>query len=377
MNVIKTHTQPGGLVGNADRYQSQAKAAQPSQSDNAKAQDALLNKLADNIPGMQGSDLRKLDAEDFTPDKVAGRIAGFVSMGLANARADGRSEEDIAKLHQQAMKGIEKGFKDAQKILDDMGLLKGEIKSNIDTTYDLTMDAVKALQPGQPPGLALPSASFYASERYAQAESFSLSLTTQEGDQISIEFGNSSYYNASAGFSRNEDGSTAGFSIERGVASNLSFSINGDLNDEEMAAIESLLKDVNEIADDFFSGDVQQAFEKASEYRMDGSQLASMNLRLEQSQSYSAAAAYSRVGSLPAVDNGNALAPLQGLAGKLNGAVNDPKIAFMDQADQFVSELLDNLALQDSRYKDADADQQNKLDSNLQLLNDMMDSMFA
>ncbi|MCV6590614.1 MAG: DUF5610 domain-containing protein [Marinobacterium sp.] len=344
----------------------------------AKAKDTLLNRLAEHIPGVSPADMRSQKAEDFTPDNIAKDIAGFVGQGLDRARSEGRSEEDIQKMHAAAMRGIEKGFAEAKEILDGLNILKeGNIEQTIDETYDKTVDAVKALLPSENTSISAPrrsSEEFYAAERYSKAETFSLTLQTQEGDDVVIEFASGQYQQASVGGVNNANGSAYSASLERGNASSMSFSVKGDLNEAEMEAINNLLKDVNDIADEFFGGDIQAAFDKATEFEMDGSQLASMNLRLTRTETYSAASAYSSVGNmLPSAEQ---LAPLQDMGSKVGMLAEDPANAFMEEADKFISSILDSLVQQDIRYKDADDDSRAKLDKNLQQMQDMMAALF-
>ena len=343
-----------------------------------KSKDTLLNRLAEHVPGVSAEDMRKQKAEDFTPEKVAGRIAGYVGLGLANARAEGRSEADIEKMHAAAMRGIEKGFNEAKDILKELDILgQGNIEKTIDETFDKTMDAVKALLPSNdnlPSAPARASEAFYAEERYAKAETFSLSLKTKEGDDVVIEFASAQQQSSSVAAARSGGNSAAAASLERSSASSMNFSIQGDLNEEEVSAINDLLRDVNDIADEFFGGDIQAAFDKATEFEMDGSQLASMNLRLTRSESHSATSAYSSVGNMvPAME---ALEPLNDLSSKLNTLSEDPRNSFMDATGSLIASIVDSLIPQDSRYQNADDKGRELLDRNLQQMNSMMDALF-
>ena len=118
-----------------------------NKSDSVSATDHMLNKLAEKIPGMSSSEMKSLSADQFSPEKVADRIADFVSQGLEQARRDGKSEGELHKLYEQAVKGIEQGFSEAKDILKDMNLLSDDIEATIDTTIDLTMQKIDALNP--------------------------------------------------------------------------------------------------------------------------------------------------------------------------------------------------------------------------------------
>ena len=46
----------------------------------------------------------------------------------------------------QAREGVEKGFAEARKILDGMGMLKGRVAEDIDSTYDKIQAGLQGLQ---------------------------------------------------------------------------------------------------------------------------------------------------------------------------------------------------------------------------------------
>jgi hypothetical protein len=61
----------------------------------------------------------------------------------------------------------------------------------------------------------------------------------------------------------------------------LSLTVKGDLNDDEMAAIQAVFVQSAALADEFFAGDYAAAFESASALQIDAQQLAKVSLRLQ------------------------------------------------------------------------------------------------
>lgn len=199
------------------------------------------------------------------------------------------------------------------------------------------------------------STSLSAAERFSRSESFALELRTKEGDRVTITFDHASAFQASFGATRDGSGNSAAvYNVSRAERSSFQFSIQGDLNDDELNAIHNLIQDVSMIADDFFSGDLQSAFDQASEFRMDRSQLASMSLELKQSMQYTAAAAYQQVQQ---AGEGTPQAPGQRLGhmvGMLQQQQNAPELGFIDQVRSLQQQLLESLVQHDTRYRDAD-----------------------
>lgn len=336
----------------------------------ASAADKLVAKLAENIPGMSASEMKSLDANDYSPEKVASRISDFVAQGLEQARARGASDADLDRMYKAAVSGVEKGFKEATKILEDLNMLTPDISATIEQTKDLTFEALAGLAPTNETA-STRQTSISAAERYSKAESFSLDVMTQEGDKVSIRFNSEASQTASLGAYSDGNSSAVSFGLERSASSSYSFSVEGDLNEDELDALTTLIQDINLIAEDFFSGDVQDAFEQAAEFEMDKSELMNLNVTMTQSASYSAVAAYEQVQQLdnPLGNNGRHLGQMMN---NFDNLVANPAMAFLEDSSLFGVDLLDSLIHQDIRHKDADEESQSKLDDNFGLLRDLM-----
>lgn len=336
----------------------------------ASAADKLVDKLAENIPGMSASEMKGLDANDYSPEKVALRISDFVAQGLEQARSRGASDADLDRMYKAAVSGVEKGFKEATEILKELDMFTADISATIDQTKDLTFEALAGIAPSGDTSSSRQT-SISAAERYSKAESFSMDVMTKEGDKVSIRFNSEASQTASLGAYSDGNSSAISYGIERNASSSYSFSVEGDLNEDELDALTTLIQDINLIADDFYSGDVQDAFEQATELEMDKSQLMNLNVTMTQSASYSAVAAYEQVQQLdnPLGDNGRHLGQMMN---NMDRFMDNPALGFLSESSLFGADLLDNLIHQDVRYKDEDEESQSKLDNNFGLLRDIM-----
>ncbi len=360
-----------GFQNSMVSYQDSLNARTPQ----AASEDTVLNRLAENIPGMSAGDLKSLDSDDFSPEKVANRIGDFVAQGLEAARRSGRSEEDIQNMYNAAVSGVEKGFAEARDILDNLGALKGSIAENIDETEKQTFAALDAINPSAQDATNSATISrLTAAERYEQSESLSLKVTTQDGDEVTINFSNQSRYEQSFGVESDCSNTSALFNISRSEASNYQFSVNGDLDNDEIDALQNLIKDVNEIAGEFFDGDIQRAFDIASEYQMDKSELSSMNLQLTQTEQYSSVAKYSQVENQNAVTQ-DAAKRLGNYAQSFENASAAPTLDFVKEIREFSQTLLESLVTQDARYREADSEQQNRYNSQLDAIAELTNRM--
>ena len=342
-----------------------------NQNPTQTATDQLVNRIANNVPGLSASELRGLDAESFSPENVASRISGFVQQGLESARARGASDAELGRLFDAAVEGIERGFSEATEILSELDILTPDIQATIDTTFDLTVDALAGLAPNNSETVPSRQVSLTAAERFSRSEAFSLDVTTQDGDTVSIRFQSEASETASLGAFSDGNNSAVAFSLERNASSNFSFSIEGNLDEAELEALQNLIQDVNLIAEDFFGGDVQEAFEQAAEFELDRTELASLNLTLSQSSSFSAVTAYEEVQQL---ENplGNAGRQLGQLFNNAEQVFANPALGFLEDSNLFGARLLDQLVQEDIRFLEADDEQQSLFNNNLALLDDVI-----
>ncbi|PTS83528.1 hypothetical protein DBR00_13535 [Pseudomonas sp. HMWF032] len=310
---------------------SAAATAQPSvRNSAADAQATLANRLAERLGLEPGALAGK--ANDYTPEKVAGRILGFIEQRLQSEQAAGADPSKLQGLLEQARSGVEKGFAEARKILDGMGVLQGKVASDIDDTYQKIQDGFSALdnrfKPSTPAGSGTVAAAAYRERFAAQAETFDMEVTTRDGDRLRI-----SIAQASANWSQSAVAASSNGASSALVASSQSgslqigawqVSVEGELDDEERGALEKLFGQVQELSDKFYAGDLSGAFDRAMALDMDGEQLASMSLRLTQTTVRQATDAYSAVaqdgGQAASAVNASLMDYAQGLLEALRSA---------------------------------------------------------
>ncbi|MDG9758720.1 DUF5610 domain-containing protein [Pseudomonas sediminis] len=279
----------------------QASQSMAARSNSADAQATLANRLAEKLGVPAGSLSGTRD--DYTPEKVAGRILGFIEQRLQSEAAAGADPAKLDKLLSQARDGVEKGFAEARKILDGMGVLKGQVASDIDDTYKRIQDGFGDLDKRF--GSAAPGASGQVamagySERFsALAETFDLSVTTRDGDRLRISVAQASASWSQSSFAASSDGkstSVVGSSQSGSMRiGGWQVDVEGELDDDEIKALEKLFSQVQDLSDKFYAGDLAGAFDRAMALDMDGEQLASMSLRLTQTTVRQATDAYGAV----------------------------------------------------------------------------------
>lgn len=344
------------------------KAAQPGNRQSTNPTQILLGKLAEKIPGMTTEKLSGLDANDYTPDKVAGRIGDFVAAGLAAAKSRGASDERLQQMYDAAVQGVEKGFKEAREILDNLDVLKGDIKSMVDDTETKTFDALAQIAPGSREATA--QAVMGAAERFRNSEDMSVRVRTQDGDEVTINFSRNQSYDAVYGAGADDQGNAvAWMDVSRSESSQYQFSVQGTLDEGEIDALQQMVRDIAGVADEFFNGDVQKAFEQSADIRFDAGELSSMELNMSYSRSLSQASAYEQVGQLeqPVDKPGLRLGQLMK---DLAESVGAPSLGFLQSPAQAGRDLMTGLVEQDNRFADALKELQDSYRNNLKQLLD-------
>jgi len=221
--------------------------------------------------------------ELFDAEEVARNVLNFVASSLYSAKQSGMPEDQLAEMMAQARKGVDMGFEGAREELGDAGLLDDELAKGIDKSYDLIQDGLEKIEEGD---YQLESAPIQQQMAMASSQSGSIELETAEGDKVTISFGSQ----LAASYSEGRSSIQASLSSQQ----QFSFSVEGDLNDDELNAIADLVKQVDKVGAQFFSGNLDQAFEHALSIGFDEQQLVGFAVNFEQQQTVAVSQAYQR-----------------------------------------------------------------------------------
>lgn len=253
--------------------------------------------------------------EPPSAEEVANRVLGFVENRLRLEQVNGASQERLSNLLSQARKGVEQGFKEAREIIRHMGLETPELNAQINESYEriqvgLTDAEQRYLGTAAQPqtGTAAP---VRAAAQYTQArsEQVGIQVRTRDGDLVTIalnrlQAGQASLsLNSSGAAASSPAGGGAGGVSLQGAAiflryENYALNIEGELDEDEIRALEDLLRQVDEVANAFFGGDLGQAFERALKIGFDSERLASFSVGMTQVSMAQQTRAYREIADL-------------------------------------------------------------------------------
>lgn len=265
--------------------------------------------------------------EPMTATKAANTILGFIERRLQLDAAEGATQEQLQSRLDAGLEGFKKGFAEAAEKLKALSMLSPEIAADIDDTYQQVMSGLDALRvkfikdaapktsespvaveldrPTQINNIAIQKGLY----EYAEARDFRFELTTKEGDKVSIRASSSVGMSAAAG----RDASGIYGSASQSSASSFELLIEGDLNENELKAINQLMGRIDKLAGQFYAGNLDEAFNNAVSLGYDGQQIAGYSLNLSQVQIQQVAVAYGAFApenDVRAPDLANQLAPV-------------------------------------------------------------------
>ena len=312
---------PTTLATKQDQVRPQLKSSTPVPDDAAststdKRQSALqlvtrvLTQAYEKIAGKGAASVTAYtDNEPMTATKAATTILGFIERRLKMDVAEGATQEQLQSRLDAGLEGFKKGFAEAAEQLKALSQFSPEVAADVADTYKQVLDGVDALRskfiesttvttnkPASSSAITAPKAVNNIAVQqglyeYAEARDFKFELTTKEGDKVSIRA--SSSVGVSVGASSDSNGVSVNGS--KSSASNFELSVDGDLNDDELKAINELLGRVDKLADQFYAGNLDEVFDKAVSLGYDDQQIANYSLNLSQVQIQQVAEAYGAV----------------------------------------------------------------------------------
>jgi hypothetical protein len=202
-----------------------------------------------------------ITASDAAQSAASPIQAIAVSLKAILARSDVAPGDSVPAI----LKEVKLALSDARGALTRAGVGSTEASAAVTTIGDeiskaLTVTASRSEQTSAAP------------TTYVRKQKASLDITTQEGDRVQIRFRAREQVGPASA-----SADTKVFSMGSGK---VQLEVKGNLNADELEAIEELVADVDAIAKEFFQGDIQKAFAAANQLGFDSEQIANFALKL-------------------------------------------------------------------------------------------------
>ena len=130
---------------------------------------------------------------------------------------------------------------------------------------------------------------------YRRTERTALQIRTQEGDLVRLKFSVKDALSATASTREGDETVVSELSIRARSTTRLKISVQGDLNADELAAIQSVVEQAGALANQFFSGGTADAATLAGSVESNAEQLDQVRLRLSLRERLT----YTQIGASP------------------------------------------------------------------------------
>ncbi|MFD1384768.1 DUF5610 domain-containing protein [Rhodanobacter aciditrophus] len=236
---------------------------------------------------------------DYSPENVAQRILSHVGNYLENLQENGADSERLSEVLETAKSAVQKGVEDATEKLKALGWLNDPVEQGISETETLVADGFDALEKlflDSDTQVEAAQLTAVSSQSYTREDSSQFEIKTREGDIVSFNLYALQSNGSGQAISVSDDdvnyvryeSQTQEFAFD--------FSVEGDLNETELAAIKEMMASAGSVSDMFFSGDVAGAIQKSFDMGFDASTLASFSMTLSTSQTAKSSQAVSAYG---------------------------------------------------------------------------------
>ncbi len=185
------------------------------------------------------------------------------------------NEPDKQALVNQVEDGVDKGFQETVKELAIENSSQKEVDT-VDNAHKLIKKGLRALK-NRLAGSQKINDGYIKNMGFSESNTVNLEILTQDGDVVTI--GIEHNMGAEVNRYRNDDTGQGEVHERAGYLNEfLTFSINGDLDEDEHDAISELISDIASLADTFYNGDMSAAFVLASELGFDTAELKGFSL---------------------------------------------------------------------------------------------------
>ncbi|AWB67125.1 hypothetical protein C2869_12075 [Saccharobesus litoralis] len=314
--AVETHLSQVSIKQRSIKILSQSMFSHMQKMDELRAQS--LPKAQDEISHLR--DLKDIDMQKeikeakplFDFEEVAKNVLNFVGGALTGAARGGAQSEQLMEMLGQARTGVARGIEDARKILGGAIMPGDEIDQGIDKAdglinFGFDRFEEEILNPQRElPVFSYESAALEQRVAVETEHSGEFEIKTKDGDTVSISFASlkafEEQYRQSQEQVSDEDGNyfyrqgeernRASFALNE-----FAFNVEGDLDEGELKAIGDLMQNVSKLADEFFDGDVEAAYQQAMDLGFDDGEIASYALDLTARQTIAVQQAYQQVAS--------------------------------------------------------------------------------
>ena len=188
------------------------------------------------------------------------------------------NDEDKEVLWQQAKEGIAAGFAEAKDIIKAFGQMDSGLDEKINDAQSTLFERIDEQKHVREFNKI--DSSFVHKEQ----KSFAMEIKTLEGDTVRLLFDQSHHVKGRE--------NSYGMDLSQMDMEQFRLDVVGDLSEDELDDIKSLFKDVSKLSQEFYAGNMEQAFDMAAKLNINDTSLMDLNLNLNSMTSTSQTTTY-------------------------------------------------------------------------------------
>lgn len=220
----------------------------------------------------------------FSIETVTTNVVNFVGKALSNMASNGFNSEQLDYFRDQAVQGVGVGIEQAKVELT--GLANEDLFATIDRTRDSIVGGIMNL-PIDPKEYA---AKLEASQLQLDPEQTTygaIKIYNRDHTPVEVDFDSLAF---SAGKQGNGDKA-----IYTSNASNISFSVQGQIDDKQSNEIANLVNQVDSLANTFYRKDVEASYNKSLELGYNNSEILTLARQMNQKEGSQLTMAYGQI----------------------------------------------------------------------------------
>jgi hypothetical protein len=227
-------------------------------------------------------------SDNILPDigSVTANVVGFVGSALANLAKRGFDEDQLRFFKNEAITGVEVGIDFAK--LDLVGIANVDIFKTIDATKKSILGGIHEL-PTAPDEYKRHST---VTDQSPRQELTSIEVRNSARELVNVDFETRAFAASSSDMLK---------SIYTTSSSNISFSLQGNVNESSQQNIANLLNKVDGLANSFYRGEVEAAYLKSMELGYNDNEMLGLAKQLNISDKFQQIKVYEDIQHLESV----------------------------------------------------------------------------
>lgn len=250
------------------------------------------------------------DAGDFDAapniSSLTANVVGFVEGALANLAKRGFDKEQLTFFRQEAITGVEVGIDQAK--LELIGIANDDLFLAIDKTKDLIIGGIYQL-PVEPYEYEHTIKNIEKVETGTQREFAAFKVTTSDKDVAKLDFETRAF---------NAVKIEANRSLFTTSSSNISFAVQGELNEGSRHNLANFINKVDSLANSFYRGELESDYNKSKELGYSDNQILGLAKELTKANKYHQMRAYGDIQHLDTDNSQHDLAAPKAVAEYVN-----------------------------------------------------------